>query len=83
VGTVSVEAGAATATLKVTGAAKTDGFALDVTVTVTAAAVVDCACSGKSEAERSRAANEGAELRLKRNTKSSLPVENGSGRGGK
>jgi len=71
-GTGPAEVGAATAMLTVTGTAKTDGFALDVTVTVTAA-VVDCACSGKSAAEKSRAATEAAEMRLRWDTRLSLP----------
>jgi hypothetical protein len=54
-----VEAGPATITVKVTGAAKTDGFALEVTVR---AAARDWECSGNETAARSRAAT--VDLRL-------------------
>jgi hypothetical protein len=57
VGVAPVVVGAATTTVNVTGAAKTEGLALEVTVMLTpeAVVVVDCACRGSRAAEKIRA----------------------------
>jgi hypothetical protein len=65
VGTGPAVVGPATTTVKVTGDAKTEGFALEVPVMVTAPAVVDCARKGNSAANRTRTANGAASERLK------------------
>src|ERR1035441_5658016 len=68
VGTGAVETGAATTIVNVTGCAKTEGFAFEVTVKVTPTALLDCACKGNRGAERSRAATAALNLQLSWNT---------------
>jgi hypothetical protein len=66
-------AGAATVTVKVTGWAKTEGFAFSVTMMLTAAEVPVCAITGDKAAERNRAAIGALALQVKRNTSPPLP----------